>query len=515
MSNMILECVVTTYGTSPTAGLDRPTAEGETPMEHLEARPYAYKTPGRTGSYHMDRNTCIEQYYTVYSVSPRYQPDRRSDRTTAKGKTHYGTFGSQGRTRIKPRAAREVITQVGTPVSNVIAAQHGGVLRHCLDIFGFVKVEKKISAGDFTTGDHSSTQRGSAVVSSQLRGRRSCGLWNSEQTMETSHTTDKKITTALLRLGLVMLLFAVHGPVPPATSGLRSSPPPHPSKTRRGEAPRIPAGLFVRGDRGCRGVEPVDRRAVAEQFSGTVEATSPEMQDGCPSRPHEIGIAIRCNPRLVCCSGLMELSIRWTTKPGATCSLMPLTEHFASKGTVDYQCSSPRKQQPIERCPDSSDRLEARCNLKDASTLCYAVLRCVALCCRHAGAEMPRAGDTEGCKAAGEKPRASNTEGCKAAGEGPRASNTEGYNAAGGRVPVTQKAIRRLEAACRAAGGRVPVIQKAEETGRRRGRMREAACKPSRGLKLLPGASVRVWSRKRPTDPTHDGFCLGREWAPA
>ncbi|KAI8493868.1 hypothetical protein Bbelb_282150 [Branchiostoma belcheri] len=102
-------------------------------------------------------------------------------------------------------------------------------------------------------------------------------------------------------------------PCSPSTSGLRSSSPP-PSKTRRGEAPRIPAGLCVRGDRGYRGVEPVERRAVAEQFSGTVEATSPEMQDGCPTRPLERGIAIRCNPRLVCCSGLMELSIRWTTK---------------------------------------------------------------------------------------------------------------------------------------------------------------------------------------------------------
>ncbi|KAI8503544.1 hypothetical protein Bbelb_185150 [Branchiostoma belcheri] len=242
-------------------------------------------------------------------------------------------------------------------------------------------------------------------------------------------------------------------PVRPGSSGHvwpTLSPPPHPSKTRRGEAPRIPAGLFVRGDRGDRGVETVERRAVAEQVRSRRPAQRCKMaaplvlmKEGSQSvailavgnsgTPNSSRTRRRLQD-LVCCSGLMELSIRWTTKPGATCSLMPLTAHFASKGTVDYRCSSPRKQQPNERCPDSSDRLEARCNLKDASTLCYAVLRCVALCRRHAGAEMPRAGDTEGCKAAGEGPRASNTEGCKAAG---------------GRVPVTQKAIRRLEAACR------------------------------------------------------------------
>ncbi|KAI8510808.1 hypothetical protein Bbelb_117240 [Branchiostoma belcheri] len=181
---------------------------------------------------------------------------------------------------------------------------------------------------------------------------------------------------------------------------------------------------------------------------------------------------------VVCCSGLMELSIRRTTKPGATCSLMPLTAHFASKGTVGYRCSSPRQYQADERCPGSSGhRLEARRSHKDVSTL---------------WAEMPRAGDTEGCKAAGEKPRASNTEGCKAAGEGPRASNTEGYKATGGRVPVTEKAVgaddsegctaagERPRASitegckaagevpcaknaegCKAAGGRVPVSKKA------------------------------------------------------
>ncbi|KAI8498281.1 hypothetical protein Bbelb_242250 [Branchiostoma belcheri] len=88
--------------------------------------------------------------------------------------------------------------------------RHGGIPRHYLGIFGFVKVEKKISAGDFTTGDHSSTQRGSAVVSSQLRGRRPCGLWNGKRTIGTPHSTDKKMATALLRLELVMLLFAIH-----------------------------------------------------------------------------------------------------------------------------------------------------------------------------------------------------------------------------------------------------------------------------------------------------------------
>ncbi|KAI8517871.1 hypothetical protein Bbelb_038880 [Branchiostoma belcheri] len=219
----------------------------------------------------------------------------------------------------------------------------------------------------------------------------------------------------------------------PSTSGLRSSSPP-PSKTCRGEAPRIQAGLFVRGDLGYRGVEPVDRRAVAEQqFSGTVEATSPEMQDGCPTRPLERGIAIRCNPRLVCCSGLMELSIRWTTKPGATCPLIPLTAHFASKGTVGYRCSSPRKQQPNERCPDSSDhRLEARCNFKDASTLCYAVLRCVV------GTRGLRCRVPVTQKAVRRRVRSRVLATQKAVRWPARA-----------RVPVTQKAIRRLEAACR------------------------------------------------------------------
>ncbi|KAI8489535.1 hypothetical protein Bbelb_327020 [Branchiostoma belcheri] len=252
-----------------------------------------------------------------------------------------------------------------------------------------------------------------------------------------------------------------------STSGLRSSSPP-PSKTRRGEAPRIQAGLLVRGDRGCRGVEPVDRRAVAEQVRSR--------------RP-----AQRCKiaaPLVLMKEGSQSVAILAVGNSGTPISSRTRRR---SKGTVGYRCSSPRRQQPNERCLDSSDRLEARCNLKDASTLCYAVLRCVALCCRHAGAEMPRAGDTEGCKAAGEKPRASNTEGCKATGEGTRASNTEGYKAAGGRVPVTQKAIRRLKAACRprarstegckaagevpwdsnaegckAAGGRVPVTEKAE-----------------------------------------------------
>ncbi|KAI8493869.1 hypothetical protein Bbelb_282160 [Branchiostoma belcheri] len=206
----------------------------------------------------------------------------------------------------------------------------------------------------------------------------------------------------------------------------------------------------------------------------------------------------------------------------------------SSKGTVGYRCSSPRKQQPNERCPDSSDhRLEARCNLKDASTLCYAVLRCVV---GTRGAEMPRAGDTEGCKAAGEKPRASNTEGCKAAGEGPRASNTEGYKAAGGHVPVTEKAISAGDSeGCTAAGerprarstegckaaGEVPWSSNAEGCKAAEGRVpvtEKAVRRMTRGrvpVKKEPGASVRVWSRKRPAHPTHDGFCLGWEWAPA
>ncbi|KAI8486134.1 hypothetical protein Bbelb_362340 [Branchiostoma belcheri] len=77
-------------------------------------------------------------------------------------------------------------------------------------------------------------------------------------------------------------------------------------------------------------------------------------------------------------SGLMELSIRRTTKPGATCSLIPLTAHFASKGRLGYRCSSPRKHQADERYPGSSDhRLEALHNYKNVSTLYYAVLRCV------------------------------------------------------------------------------------------------------------------------------------------
>ncbi|KAI8482587.1 hypothetical protein Bbelb_396540 [Branchiostoma belcheri] len=285
-------------------------------------------------------------------------------------------------------------------------------------------------------------------------------------------------------------------PGSPSTSGLRSSSPP-PSKTRRGEAPRIPAGLFVRGDRGCRGVEPVDRRAVAEQVRSRRPAQRCKMaaplvlmKEGSQSvailAVGNSGTPILTGPggatRVICgregrfaAEGVFATERRFRAPtfspwqklprqqivPRGRILLASLREKITptpnktakearvSKGTVDYRCSSPRKQQPNERCPDSSDRLEARCNLKDASTLCYAVLRCVALCCRHAGAEMPRAGDTEGCKAAGEKPRASNTQGCKAAGEGPRASNTEGYKAAGGRVPVTQKAIRRLEAACR------------------------------------------------------------------
>ncbi|KAI8486102.1 hypothetical protein Bbelb_362020 [Branchiostoma belcheri] len=75
---------------------------------------------------------------------------------------------------------------------------------------------------------------------------------------------------------------------------------------------------------------------------------------------------------------------------------------ISSKGRLGYRWSSPRKHQADERYPGSSDhRLEALHNYKNVSTLYYAVLRCVALCCRHAGAEMPRAGDTEGCKAAG------------------------------------------------------------------------------------------------------------------
>ncbi|KAI8494035.1 hypothetical protein Bbelb_283820 [Branchiostoma belcheri] len=79
------------------------------------------------------------------------------------------------------------------------------------------------------------------------------------------------------------------------------------------------------------------------------------------------------------------------------------------------------------RCPGSSDqRLEARRNYKDVSTLCCAVLSA-------------RGGP-------GERPRASNTEGCKAAGEGPRASNTEGYKAAGGQrqggMPEFQGSMR-------------------------------------------------------------------------
>ncbi|KAI8518777.1 hypothetical protein Bbelb_020340 [Branchiostoma belcheri] len=78
--------------------------------------------------------------------------------------------------------------------------------------------------------------------------------------------------------------------------------------------------------------------------------------------------------------------------------------------------SAARAQGASDAARYSDNRLKARRNRKDVSTLC----------CWHAGAERPRAGATEGCKAVGERPRAGNTEGCKAAGEGPRASNTEG-----------------------------------------------------------------------------------------
>ncbi|KAI8482797.1 hypothetical protein Bbelb_394590 [Branchiostoma belcheri] len=203
-------------------------------------------------------------------------------------------------------------------------------------------------------------------------------------------------------------------PGSPSTSGLRSSSPP-PNKTRRGEAPRIPVGLFVRGDRGCRGVEPVDRRAVAEQVRFR--------------RP-----AQRCKvaaPLVLMKEGSQSVAILAVGNSGTPNSNRTRRR---SKGTVGYvyRCSSPRKQQPNERCPDSSDRLEARCNLKDASTLCYAVLRCVVgtrgLRCRLPVTQ----------KAVRRRVRSRVLATQKAVRRPARA-----------RVPVTQKAIRRREAACR------------------------------------------------------------------
>ncbi|KAI8490938.1 hypothetical protein Bbelb_313570 [Branchiostoma belcheri] len=109
------------------------------------------------------------------------------------------------------------------------------------------------------------------------------------------------------------------------------------------------------------------------------------------------------------------------------------TRRRFSKGTVGYRCSSPRKQQPNERCPDSSDhRLEARCNLKDASTLCYAVLRCVV------GTRGLRCRVPVTQKAVRRRARSRVLATQKAVRRPARA-----------RVPVTQKAIRRREAACR------------------------------------------------------------------